>query len=87
MLCDPFVSVVFVSVSVCRKSVFYLNRWKNRAGFRHRGFLRPILYHVARKFFPLELCPNFSSERRPRNVLSKMDAACDKLKLNRRRSN
>ena len=41
---------VRLSVSVCHKSVFYRNRWTNRAGFWHISFLPPVIHCVKRKF-------------------------------------
>jgi len=35
-------------LSVCHKSVFYLNKWTAQAGFWHVGFFWPILHSVIR---------------------------------------
>ena len=46
---------VFLSASVCHKSVFYRKGWTDRAGFWHGGFFRPILHRVGcNKFRYLE---------------------------------
>jgi len=42
---------VFLSASVCHKSVFYRKGWTDRAGFWHGGFFRPILHLVGCKKF------------------------------------
>jgi len=39
--CGP--GSITLPVSVCHKSVFYRQWWADRAGFWHRGFLRPVL--------------------------------------------
>ena len=46
--------VLTVSMSVCHKWVFYRNGWTDGAGFWHRGFLRPDVHSVLRKFMYLQ---------------------------------